>query len=1541
MRISFFIALIVIFCIQVPVPGLCHKSFEAPFRENIMGGHIVLSRNTPLPFPKNTLSFIQSADTFPPDPLRFIAALESFILAGKNEAATAAFKAAEPLIRAAGKNADEFNLIYRTCTLMQSRRLSASPYFKRYLEVLPTLRNLQTGAETSRQWHLILEHLLQPGQNNNIGDFNNFLSFSEALFTRQSFTLATGASLQWRLEVPTWKLGLLDGDPVLQVAQTSLLAWRMKDSMRISATSGDYFPLQNLWKGKSGKASWERAGLGPDVFVELDTYSIDIRRGTYSTSNALLTYPQLLGARKIRGTFTDRISAEAGEGLGSYPKFEANGEFVEIKNLGDGVQFGGSFRLEGKTFTGIAANGRRAQVSIYTPRKALVFYGEGDRFSVRKGEVLSAERVRAVFYNQGDSITHPSVNIQFNIPSGQLRMYRGETGNARNPFFSALHQVNIFAEDIIAGLETDSVIIGKPTISVAQKEAVRIESLDFFNKAEYAQIQSIASFNPVGLIKATAEREGSRILDSEKLAKGINPNYSAQNISGLLFDLAEEGFISYDSETRRVEIKDKIFHYVNADNGKTDFDVLRILSNTDSVNAILDLRSKNILLRGLKIIPLSPWQQVSFLPDSGRAVLGPNRTLRFDGKIQAGFSEIMGSKFRFNYPDFTIRLDSVKTLRLFAPETRPSETPDLQPFELTSTIERFSGVLHIDAPDNKSNRKKIPAYPALQSTTKSYVFYDGPFAKDTVYKRDSFFFELDTFRFDQLDNYIKSEISLKGRLYSGSVFPDFRESLRVRPDYSLGFEHRVPSAGYQVFQKKGLFNGILDLSNRGLFGKGTLKYLGAALDSEDFQFRPGQALGSAKEFALQEVRGNNPVPGITGQSVSIDWRPEADSMYISSADAAFRLFKEGVHTLNGRIILTPGGLKGIGTLEWPEARINSPQFSFGAFSASADTMELEIKSAGSGDAAIKTGNIRGTVDFDEKKGVFRSNQEFLKTALPYNRYETTMNEFDWDMAAQNIVFKSDEKKPGTFTATQPDRDTLTFQGTTASYSLKDYSLRIGGIPYIKSADAFIYPDSGRADIRTGGEMTVLENATIICDTLTRNHRINRATVTILGRKEYRATGFYEYNIGDKKQEIAFGDIRGTRVGKGAMSQKPTATLANGIIEKSDLFLIDAKTAFYGDISLGSESANLKFDGFARLESEALPERNWFNISSEGDKKQLAIRIKNPKSEEGFPLANGLFLSKEVANIYPRVMMPLFFRKDRPIFPAEGVFLYDKKRDAFLLGDSARIVGNVMRGNLLTFFSATGKVEAEGTFNLCSGLKYYNVKAAGKANTEFQNLPDSVLMDTPPPPVDFDLFAGLTFPIPEKLIRLIQNEIAAASFGTNPIAYLADLDYYKKGLTNIFPDSREFQDALNTMGNGIVELPKASNTFTFFFSNLKMRWDKDYQSLVTLQPEAGLISMLGQPINLKVTCYAEFKMPSNEDDRVYFYLKLPNEIYYYIGYRNGILELNSNDSRFMGEASKLKATELLLKMPDGENYEIQLVEANRATAFVRRAQAVGK
>jgi hypothetical protein len=52
-------------------------------------------------------------------------------------------------------------------------------------------------------------------------------------------------------------------------------------------------------------------------------------------------------------------------------------------------------------------------------------------------------------------------------------------------------------------------------------------------------------------------------------------------------------------------------------------------------------------------------------------------------------------------------------------------------------------------------------------------------------------------------------------------------------------------------------------------------------------------------------------------------------------------------------------------------------------------------------------------------------------------------------------------------------------------------------------------------------------------------------------------------------------------------------------------------------------------------------------------------------------------------------------------------------------------------------------------------------------------------------------------------------------------------------------------------------------------------------------------------------------------------------------------MTSNDNNFLDEANKMKKTDLVFKMPDGENFEVQIVEANRAQMFVQRVKAAGK
>ncbi len=132
------------------------------------------------------------------------------------------------------------------------------------------------------------------------------------------------------------------------------------------------------------------------------------------------------------------------------------------------------------------------------------------------------------------------------------------------------------------------------------------------------------------------------------------------------------------------------------------------------------------------------------------------------------------------------------------------------------------------------------------------------------------------------------------------------------------------------------------------------------------------------------------------------------------------------------LVLTPSGLKGRGVFEWAEGKLTSRQISYGPFQASADTANLEIKSLDGKGIAFDSKNIDGELDFDAQNGHFKANSESATTTLPLDQYRTSMNEFTWDMKAKTIEFKADEKKPGNFVSIDPDQDTLSFVGKTAS-----------------------------------------------------------------------------------------------------------------------------------------------------------------------------------------------------------------------------------------------------------------------------------------------------------------------------------------------------------------------------------------------------------------------------------------------------------------------------------------------------------------------------
>ena len=80
------------------------------------------------------------------------------------------------------------------------------------------------------------------------------------------------------------------------------------------------------------------------------------------------------------------------------------------------------------------------------------------------------------------------------------------------------------------------------------------------------------------------------------------------------------------------------------------------------------------------------------------------------------------------------------------------------------------------------------------------------------------------------------------------------------------------------------------------------------------------------------------------------------------------------------------------------------------------------------------------------------------------------------------------------------------------------------------------------------------------------------------------------------------------------------------------------------------------------------------------------------------------------------------------------------------------------------------------------------------------------------------------------------------------------------------------------------------------------------------------------------------MTTGGDDRLYLYLKSPSETYYFFGYKDGILNIVSNNNTFMNELRSVKPKDMVLEMEDGLTYEILEVTPGTAQTFLRRAKA---
>ena len=553
-----------------------------------------------------------------------------------------------------------------------------------------------------------------------------------------------------------------------------------------------------------------------------------------------------------------------------------------------------------------------------------------------------------------------------------------------------------------------------------------------------------------------------------------------------------------------------------------------------------------------------------------------------------------------------------------------------------------------------------------------------------------------------------------------------------------------------------------------------------------------------------------------------------------------------------------------------------------------------------------------------------------------DKYLTSMNEFTWDMKAKKIEFKADPNKPGRFVSIDPAQDTLAFEGKTALYDMKTNLLRVGGVKQIKSADAFVnIPDTSDIFIQPGGRMRTIYNAQIVADTVSKYHTINRATVDIGGKRLYKATGFYEYNIPGYNQEVFFNDIQGKFQTIQAADRK-VQTYATAEIPEKDSFRVDVKTLFKGDMILNSSDQNMTFKGLARLDADKLPKTNWFTLQSEIDRKDPLLRVKLSKDPEDNPMVTGFYLSKETGEMYPRIMLPAFQRTDRALIDCKHVYKYEPANDRFVFGDSLKVLGKSERGAKLTFDNRVGTVQAEGPITLCSGLELMSVKAAGRLKSDYNTVTDTTYFT-----VTGEFVSALEMAIPPKLMELMINEIKAATFDAQPSVYNTNMAFYQPALHEFVSDEKDWEETLSNARLNAILLPKKDDKFAIVLGRQSVTWNNEYSSFFTLEDRIPVISIGGQPINKSLNVMVQYKMPKNGDDGLSIYIKASAELWYCFGYQSdekgALLNITSSSTRFTDLLASMKPKELQLKMANGKTLEIALVDPSSANNFVNKVR----
>ncbi len=1409
---------------------------------------------------------------------------------------------------------------YSSFNQMVKKKLRILPEYKSYLVAVSNFVNSNQSEDNFISWQECINKILNEKTNRNYSDY---LDMSLNLFATNTFYKS--AVIEYASNNNKY-IFEYDSIPKIIFPSLNLKCYNnQNDSGIIYNTHGVYYPYKGVFIGQGGKVNWQRTGLEDNVvWAELKKYQITLKTSGF-TADSVVFFNKNYFQKPLTGVLTEKVVSEKGSNI-SYPRFDSYSKRMQIPNIAQDVDYDGGFSMRGNKFLG---SGNKEKDAL------LIFKRDGKKFLVVGANMIgitkdkfTAETANIKFYFDKDSITHPSVNMKFIINTRMLSLIRTSDGISKSPFLNSFHKVDMYFEELAWKIDDPKIDL-RMLIGNSQEDAM-FESSNYFRSDRYDKLQGIDQINPLIQVRDFVKKNGdSRDFTGEAYARYLK--FSANDIRPNLVRLSTMGYITYNAVEDEVHVNEKLFSYIACRAGHIDYDVIQfpsVVRNTS--NATINLLNYDMTIFGVKQIFMSDSQNVSIFPAEQKIILRKNRDFTFAGVVHAGRFDFFGKEFSFDYEKFIINLKNVDSLRLTVRSNEPDAYGEYPLVRVKTVIENINGDLEIDNPANKSGRKNFPRYPIFNSFKDSYAFYNKKVIQNGKYPKDKFYFHLEPFTIDSLDNFSNEGLRFNGDMVSAGIFPTFKETLTLQPDYSLGFVRETPKEGYPMYSGKGTYNSVIKLSNQGLRGDGTLNYVTSVTKSKDFIFFPDSTNAMAQMFDIIEQKIKPEFPQMHGEDVKIHWVPAKDNMSVINGKEKKFMGYNGQSTFNGRLLLTPKQLFGNGTAEFAKARLDAKLVKFNFNSFDSDTADFAITDPELAQFSFATNNVNSHVDFTKRVGEFKSNGSATIVQFPVNKYICYMDSFKWMMDAGNIELGSDKtaaKGSGAgedlnltgpeFISVHPKQDSLRFYCPSATYDLKKHIIDAKDVKYINVADARIYPDSGRVKILKDAVIPPLTNAKIVANAITKYHNLYNCTTNIYARKSYAGSGFYDYIDEIKtKQTFYFSNIS---------VDTTYQTYAETNIPDSSKFRLSPNFEYKGMVKLKASNQFLVFAGAARIQQDCagIP-KTWFKFEAEINPSNIYIPVSSePVDAAGRKIAASMMVTTDSTHFYSAFLSPKESTNDPQVLPADGFLFFDKASREYRISNKEKLIERALPGNYLSLNISDCKVYGEGKINL--GGEFGQLKVETFGNATHYLIPDST---------KFDMLMSFNFFFDDGAIDKMGDAIANFA-DLKPVDITRPV--FEKGMREML--GKEQADKLISQLNLYGSFKKFPDELkkTLFLSDVQMKWNKDTRSYIS-SGQIGVGNINKIQINKYVNGRIEL-IKKRGGDILNIYLELDEKNWYFFNYTRGtMLAVSSNDS-FNNSFKDLKSDKRQKAGEKGEqNYYYNICPAQKKTLFLRKTES---